>query len=275
MIKNTLSNLFKILLIISLIGLFQFYSLYPAFFHKLKTTFKKSTEFSTIKYINVDGKKVKTIFVKGKDDAPLIIYFHGNYELIDNDVQLFEYFSKKHGFNTILIEYNGYGDSEGIPSLSNTNKAVIEWLKNHSPYGDLTKERKNEIIVWGKSIGSGHAFDFIANNKDLADKIIIHAGFLSPVHAISSGGFSSFLKHLMIFNYDAEDKIKTIADNNKKTYSALIVHGTKDEMFDFKYTYEMKDIFTKNNIPSEISAFHGEHNSMNFDLIEISNFIKK
>lgn len=243
--------------------LIQYSSLYPAYFYGISETLKES-ENSNIKYEYLNNKKVKTIFIEGNLNKPIIIFFHGNYELIDNNYDYFKEINEKTKFNVLMIEYNGYGNSEGYPSLKSTNKSIIEWLEK--------KQKFKEYIIWGKSIGSAHAYDFAMNNPIYSDKLIIQSGFLSPLNAITNNEKKAkALSYLMFFNYEAKNKINKIIKNNN-TKNLLIIHGIEDELFNIKYAEETYNIF-KNKINTQKMFINGEHNNIKIKEKELVEFL--
>ena len=171
---------------------------------------------------------------------------------------MFEIINRKTNLNILLIEYNGYGNSEGIPSLKNTNKNIISLLKKNN-------KKFNEYIIWGRSIGSAHAYDFTMNYPEYSDKLIIQSGFTSPVNAITDNNSISYLlKKLMFFDYEAKPKIEKIIEN-KNLKEFLIIHGVDDELFNIKYAKQKYEIFKENDIYAKKDFFKGDHNSFSFN----------
>lgn len=252
-----------ILFFSTMLFLIQYSSLYPAYFYKIKETLKEN-ENSNIKYEYLNNKKVKTIFIEGDSNKPLIIFFHGNYELIDNNYDYFKEINKKTKFNVLMVEYNGYGNSEGYPSLKSTNKSIIEWLSKNQKF--------KEYIIWGKSIGSAHAYDFSKDYPNYSTKLIIQSGFLSPLNAITNNEKKAkALSYLMFFNYEAKNKINKIIKNNN-IKNLLIIHGIEDELFNIKYAEETYNIF-KDKINTQKMFINGGHNNIKIKENELIKFL--
>src|SRR5262245_14157425 len=64
-----------------------------------------------------DGTKIFAVFVKGGNGprGPAILYFHGNSDNIDHYFPRIEHFYN-HGYSALIVDYRGYGRSEGIPT---------------------------------------------------------------------------------------------------------------------------------------------------------------
>ena len=86
--KNIISIISITFFFISMLFLIQYGSLYPAYFYGIPEKLNES-ENSNIKYEYLNNKKIKTIFLKGDSNKPVIIFFHGNYELIGNNYNYF------------------------------------------------------------------------------------------------------------------------------------------------------------------------------------------
>ncbi len=108
------------------------------------SSFSKIKKFE-INYLKTAFGKVETWFFKNKNNSlKTIIFSHGNYELIDNYIN----FSIKYlelNFNILLVEYPGYGDSDGYPSEKNfeeTYTKAFDWLKKNQKQTSIIEFRK-------------------------------------------------------------------------------------------------------------------------------------
>ncbi|HEY7637010.1 MAG TPA: alpha/beta hydrolase [Gemmatimonadales bacterium] len=85
--------------------------------------------------------------------APLLLFTHGNGELIDDWPADFEV-PRRWGVAVLLVEYPGYGRSGGRPtqlSITVTVLAAFDWARRQ-PSVDSTR-----IIAYGRSVGGGAA----------------------------------------------------------------------------------------------------------------------
>ncbi|BCR36810.1 alpha/beta hydrolase [Mariniplasma anaerobium] len=111
-------------------------------------------------------------FVDRDKVQPTIIYFGGNGE---SSAQTFyqyhqqDFFSHIQGYNFIIIDYPGYGLSEGKTSDSSITKmaeTVYDYMSS------LSYVNESEIYVYGYSIGTGVS-TYIASIKDIKGLILI------------------------------------------------------------------------------------------------------
>jgi len=104
-----------------------------------------------------DGSKLRGWFLRGEGArAPLVIYFGGNAEEVS---WLSEAADRFAGWSLLLLNYRGYGESEGRPSeeaLLADSLAIHEFAK---ALPDVDPER---IVAMGRSLGSGVAVHLAA-----------------------------------------------------------------------------------------------------------------
>jgi uncharacterized protein len=107
--------------------------------------------------------------------APVILFFHGNGEIVSDYNDLGPMYSGI-GANFLPVDYRGYGRSTGTPTVTGMMRDCHEvfdylrqWLNTHGYTGTL--------IVMGRSLGSASALELAANYPDEIDGLIIDSGF--------------------------------------------------------------------------------------------------
>jgi uncharacterized protein len=111
-------------------------------------------------------------------ERPLVIYTHGNGELIDLWVDQFAPL-RDAGVSVLLVEYPGYGRSTGSPSeasIARTMTAAFDWAVTQPGV-----DRKH-VVGWGRSLGGG-AVCALARERPLA-ALVLESTFTS-VRAIA------------------------------------------------------------------------------------------
>jgi len=96
-------------------------------------------------------------------DAPVIVYFHGNAGTIGDRSDHLRKFVKA-GFGVLFPEFRGYGGNPGSPSethLLNDGRAALEFLTRAS----IAPER---TVLYGESLGTGVAVALAQNQPFLA-----------------------------------------------------------------------------------------------------------
>jgi len=120
--------------------------------------------FENIFIRSVDGVKINLVFIKQHDIilpmAPTVIYFHGNAGNVGHRLSNVNALYKSCGCNVLLVEYRGYGKSEGKPGelgFYNDARTAVEYLLHRK---DIDK---NRIGVFGRSLGGAMA-TFLASD---------------------------------------------------------------------------------------------------------------
>lgn len=121
-----------------------------------------------------DGTNLKGWFIPNKDKMMhgLIIYFGGNAEEVSwltEDMKQFK------GWSVLLMNYRGYGQSEGLPSeealFGDALEVYDQFSNQYSP---------GRVVVMGRSLGTGVA-TYVAANRQTNGVILI-----SPYDSIAS-----------------------------------------------------------------------------------------
>jgi pimeloyl-ACP methyl ester carboxylesterase len=100
-----------------------------------------------------DGKRLHAWHVKGPPGAPLAMYFGGNAEEVSWMVE--ETRRNAPGAEWLLIDYRGYGASEGSPSEKALVADALQWHEYASKTG-------RTIYLFGRSLGGGVAVQLAA-----------------------------------------------------------------------------------------------------------------
>jgi dipeptidyl aminopeptidase/acylaminoacyl peptidase len=104
-----------------------------------------------------DGVKIHAWLVKANPSPKLcrtLLFFHGNAGNIGSRLPNIEILVKKLNTNVLIIDYRGYGNSEGTPSedgLRLDAEATLEWALNSELINN------DRIFVFGRSLGGAVA----------------------------------------------------------------------------------------------------------------------
>ncbi|KAK6168172.1 hypothetical protein SNE40_022050 [Patella caerulea] len=102
-----------------------------------------------------DGTVINMVLIpQKKADSPTIIFFHGNAGNIGNRLLNAYGLYAACGFNVLMVEYRGYGKSQGSPSEHGfymDSQTAMDFLLKRP---EINKSR---IIVFGRSLGGGVA----------------------------------------------------------------------------------------------------------------------
>ncbi len=186
------------LLAISLLYIFQRTLLFPAVGEL--SGINRETIIFTNKDIDLHG----WVLNQGKRKA--IIYFGGNAEQINGNINLFEAVLQQ--YSVYLIDYRGYGKSTGKPTEEGLFSDALFIY-------DQIKTEHSSISVIGRSLGSGVAV-YLGANRDI-EKLVL----LTPYDSIAEVAQS----HYPMFptRYLVRDKFESINRAADITVPVLVV----------------------------------------------------
>ena len=110
-----------------------------------------------------DGTRLHAWHFQAAPDAPLVLYFGGNAEEVS--WLLDELPRRDTGAAWLLVDYRGYGSSEGAPSEPALVADALAWHERFAP----TSPR---IFAFGRSLGSGVAVR-LAAERPLAGLVLV------------------------------------------------------------------------------------------------------
>jgi len=175
-----------------------------------------------------DGEKVIVWHVAPQPGKPVVLFFHGNGEMLAWDVWRFREFVAD-GTGLIALSFRGYGGSSGHPSESGLLKdglAATAFALRHY--------KAERLVLWGYSLGTGVAVALGAQFH--VNALILEAPFTS-VAEVAAGMFPFVPARLLILDkFHSDQRIAAI------TSPLLIMHGEKDSVIPIelgRLLYEM------------------------------------
>jgi fermentation-respiration switch protein FrsA (DUF1100 family) len=169
--------------------------------------------------------KVETWFLPpsfdhGSKPAPVVIFAHGNGELIDFWPHELKKFNQL-GLGILLVEYPGYGRSKGSPS----QKSITETFTN--AYDVLVARKEvdpSKVIFFGRSLGGGAVCALAVKRPSAA--LILMSTFISARSFAAKYLAPPFLVR------DPFDNLSTV-----ETYPGpiLVVHGKYDTVIPYSH----------------------------------------
>jgi len=155
-----------------------------------------------------------------------ILFFHGNGEIVSDYDDLGPMYNRM-GINFLVVDYRGYGQSNGEPSVSAMMQDchtvfhyTKDWLKDYGCSGPL--------VVMGRSLGSASALELAACHDDDIDALIIESGFALAEPLLKLLGIDT--QTLGFREESGFRNIDKIAGFKKPT---LIIHAAYDHIIPF------------------------------------------
>ncbi len=151
----------------------------------------------------------------GDTPAPLAVFFHGNAELMDHQHAIIDLYHSL-GVSVLMVEYRGYGHSEGTPSESHIVADTLEVLEQVLQRDDVAKDK---LVLHGRSIGGGMAAQVALKTKSTA--MIVESTFTSVSGMAMRFGVPPFI---VTSPLKSEDAFKQLS------LPTLIMHGRRDSI---------------------------------------------
>jgi len=170
-------------------------------------------------WLDVDGDRVESWLLPARDQgayAPLIIYAHGNGELIDMRAQDFASL-RDGGYAVLQVEFPGYGRSEGSPSERSVTAALV------SAYDWAVASRRfdpRRISGYGHSLGGG-AIAQLAARRPLS-MLVLESTFVNLEDVVMHYGVPRWL---LLYHFDTGKVLRGYRG------PVLLLHGTRDRVF--------------------------------------------
>lgn len=183
-------------------------------------------------WITVAENKLHSWWIASvKPRGPVVLYLHGNGSNLGDLLHQAQIFHQL-GFSLLLIDYRGYGKSQGdFPDETSVYEdAEAAWVY-------LTTQKKimsQEIFVYGHSLGGAIAINLAQQHQDLAG-VIVESSFTS-ISAMLDFVFPFPLypkKWILTQHFDSLSKVASLF------LPVLFIHGTGDSVVPFSMSKEL------------------------------------
>lgn len=189
-------------------------------------------------YFNTDSTKRKGI----------VLYFHGNADNLQRWGKHAPDFTRN-GYDVLMIDYRIFGKSVGKPSeaaLHSDARYVYNYARKLFP--------ENQIIVYGRSLGTGIATKLAAENNP---KMLL---LETPYTSLPDVSWS----HLPIFPYEkmADYTMHTDQWISKVKCPIHFFHGTEDELVPYNSSIRLATILHQNPTTILTTIAGGKHKNL-------------
>jgi uncharacterized protein len=194
-----------------------------------------------------DGMRIHGWFVPAGAESPkgTVLMFHGNAGNVSHRLETIAVFHEL-GYNAMIIDYRGYGLSDGAPAEQGTYRdAEAAWKY-------LTHKRKldrNRIVIFGRSLGAAVAA-WLAVEKHSAG-LILESAFTSIPDL--GAELYKFLPVRMLarINYNTLGRIQQVRCR------MLVIHSPDDEIIP---CHHGRKLFAAAKEPKTFQEIIGGHN---------------
>ncbi len=184
-----------------------------------------------VSVVSADGSRLHGWFMPavGQPKAT-VLHLHGNAANISNHLPLVSWLPAR-GYNVLMIDYRGFGRSEGKPSLDgivDDAAAALTYLRTRT---DVDPTR---VIVLGQSIGGATALRLLARDAKGVRLAVIDSAFASYrgiARDATAGGPLAPVAALTAGVLPGPDKDPITALKSIRT-PLIFVHGKRDSIIE-------------------------------------------
>ena len=198
----------------------------------------------------IDGGNVEAWFIPGdnvsaQNPGGLVIFAHGNGELIDHWPDMLEPY-RYMGFSILLPEFRGYGRSAGKPSQKDIADDYRYFYDQAIQRPEVDPDR---IILHGRSLGGGVISQLA---KDRPSAVLILQS--SPASIKRMAGRFLVPPFLVLDPFDTESVVE------QYQHPILIMHGKADNVIPPSHAQRLADVAT--NPKSRLLYYESDHNTV-------------
>jgi fermentation-respiration switch protein FrsA (DUF1100 family) len=216
-------------------------------------------------WIETGCGKIETWFLpppakSGLEPAPTVIFAHGNGELIDFWPQELKYFNRL-GIGVLLVEYPGYGRSEGSPSQASIAETFLAAYDVLVARPDVDAVR---IILFGRSLGGGAVCLLAAQRPSAA--LILMSAFTSA---------RSYAPKYLAPKFLVRDPFDNLLAVKAYPGPVLVMHGKFDQVVPYRHGVALHQAARH----SQLITYQSGHNdcppSWNLFWQDVESFLRK
>ncbi len=204
--------------------------------------------YEDVRLTTADGETLAGWYVPAADskDGPVLLFFHGNAGNISSCLDSIAMFHNL-GLSVLLIDYRGFGESSGSPSVDGTlhdARAAWAWLR------DVKRVAPEKVIIHGRSLGGGVAAALAAEASPRA--LILESTFTS-LYDVAKGLVPRLLpiRPFLPQDFNTPERLKSIHA------PLLVIHSPNDEMI----PYELgRTVYESYAGPKRFVELKGSHN---------------
>lgn len=190
----------------------------------LKSKFK--AEIAETSFPTEGGKKLHGIHFKLKESPRTFLVSHGNAGNLQHRLALIASLLAT-GNSVFLYDYQGYGKSEGeptIPGICHDGQAAYDYLTGTAGLN------ANQIVLYGESLGCAVSCQ-VAKNRPVSG-LVLQSGFASLIEAARDKLF--WLHVFPDFSFPTPH-LDNVAYVKEKHPPLLIIHGVHDYVLPYRY----------------------------------------
>ena len=253
-VTDTLTRMFQSVLIILaavwiLLALFLYFNQSRFVYYPFKSMDSTPDEiglsYQDVHLVTEDGIRIHGWYIPHPDPRYTLLFLHGNAGNISHRLESLRIFHAL-GLSVLIIDYRGYGKSEGKPDEPGT------YIDARAAWNYLVDDLRipaNKIIIFGRSLGGAVAVDLSGQVQPAA--LILESTFTS-LYDMGKHYYPYLpIRLLARIKYASIEKIRKIHT------PLLVIHSQEDDIV----PYELgRRLFEAANQPRQFVTITGDHN---------------
>ncbi|MCU7846514.1 MAG: alpha/beta hydrolase [Candidatus Thiodiazotropha sp. (ex Lucinoma kastoroae)] len=203
-------------------------------------------EYESITLHTDDKVKLDGWFIPLKNPRATLLFFHGNAGNISHRLTSLKLFHKL-GLAVLIIDYRGYGRSEGTPS----EQGIYRDAESAWRYLTVTRNvPASDIILFGRSFGGAVAAYLATKHSSMG--MVLESTFTSIPDMAAERYPWLPARWLARYHYNTRERL--VGVNGR----LMVIHSRHDEIIPFAHG---RTLFDTANEPKDFLELSGDHNS--------------
>ena len=202
-------------------------------------------DYEDVFFETTDGLRLNGWYISADRARGTLLFFHGNAGNISHRLDSIEFFHGL-GFSVFIIDYRGYGESEGETDEQGTYRdAEAAWRY-------LIEDRgidPGKIVIFGRSLGASIAAWLTSRTNPVA--LIIESAFTSAPNLGRHHYWFLPVRALTRIHYDTQSYLEQVS------VPTLVVHSADDEIVPIEHG---RQLFARAHEPKAFVELQGGHN---------------
>jgi len=205
-------------------------------------------EYQTMQFRAADGVKLSSWFLParatdGGKAKGTVLFLHGNAENISTHFRSVAWLPAE-GFNVLALDYRGYGESEGTPSVAGIQLDIDAAMRALLARPDVDPDR---IFIFAQSLGGSLAIAYVAHSAYRAHiRALVADSPFSDYHRIAREKMAGtwFTWPLQWLPYLTVDDTYSPAASVRavRPIPLLLIHGDQDAVVPYQHSQALFEV---------------------------------
>ncbi|MEK6799899.1 MAG: alpha/beta hydrolase [Planctomycetota bacterium] len=236
-------------LVVILVGVWQRHLIYFPSRELEGTPGDVGLAYEDVSFTAADGVKLAGWYVPHATATATVLIFHGNAGNVSHRLHKLKVLHGL-GYNSLIIDYRGYGRSDGEPSEGGL------YLDAQAAWNHLVESRgesPSRIVVLGRSLGGAVAIDLASRRRPAA--LVVESSFTSLVDV------GKFQYPFLPVAWILRDRFESIDKIGRVDCPKLFLHGQSDDLIPLSMAQALFDAASP---PKLFVETPGDHNESGF-----------